>query len=262
MDPAWLWRNVERSWRHGSGARDVGTQLLLRYARRLPPVMRRPDWVIGCRFPPPIGELRLRLRDNFGADLFIYSEVLEQQTYRLPLAPPPATILDLGANIGLGTIYFARLFPAARLACVEPVPDNLEILRGNLAMNGVAADVFAAAIDVCDGSATMERAPLAYGHRVVSPAALPSARQFAVPALTVASVLDRLGWDRIGLLKIDVEGHETVLLSQACDWLHRTDAICLEYHAHGGDQHLAEVARRYGFQPPRQRCSGLWLLTR
>src|SRR5205807_9117855 len=81
MNPTWLWRNLAQSWRHGLAPRDVGRQMLLRYASHLPSAVRRPDWVIGCRFPPPIGDLRLRLRDNLGADLFVYSEVFEQQNY-------------------------------------------------------------------------------------------------------------------------------------------------------------------------------------
>ena len=262
MNPAWLWRNLAQSWRHGLAPRDVGRQMLLRYAGHLPSAVRRPDWVIGCRFPPPIGDLRLRLRDNLGADLFVYSEVFEQQNYRLPLNCAPATVLDLGANIGLSAVYFARLFPGARLACVEPAPENFETLRCNLAMNGVAAEVFAAAIDVRDGKATMHRSPMAYGHSVAIRPEPHCAEQFEVPALSVTSLLERLGWHRIGLVKIDIEGHETVLLRESCDWLHRVDALCLEYHAHGGELHLEEIAQRYRFLPPIRLQGGLWFLMR
>jgi FkbM family methyltransferase len=262
VDAGWLLQNVRQSWRQRRGPADVVRQLLLRYASRLPQPLRRPDWVIGCRFPPPIGELRLLLRDNAGSDLFVFSEVFEQQYYRLPLDPAPATILDLGANIGLSAVYFARSFPGARLACVEPVPENLEILRRNLAMNEVTAEVFAAAADIRDGTATMRRSTMAYGHQLLTEPEPPCAEQFEVPTLTVASLLERLGWDRIGLVKIDIEGHETMLLREAADWLHRVDALCLEYHADGGERHLEEVAQRYRFLPPQCLPGGLWFLMR
>jgi FkbM family methyltransferase len=262
VDPAWALHNIRMSWRRGASAGDIARQLMLRYAGALPASLRRPDWVIRMRCPQPAGDLRLALRDNGGADLFIYSEVFEHEYYALPLADPPATILDLGANIGLAAIYFARAFPDARLACVEPDPDNFRLLRRNLDMNGVDAATFAAAVHVADGTAEMLRAGAAYGHRIAGVAENGTDERFKVAAMAVPTLIDRLGWTRIGLAKIDIEGHETVLLAEPCDWLSRVDAICIEYHHDGGGRHLSAIAARHGFAPPRQLAGGLWFLAR
>jgi len=261
LDPVWLYRNIKTSWRYSASPRDFICQLLLRYAAALQQPLRRQEWEIGFRYPLPIGEVRLLLRDNRGADLFIHSEVFEHESYRLPVQQP-TTILDLGANIGLSAVYFARLFPGACLACVEPVPENLRILDQNLRWNCVSAEVFAAAADIKDGTVTMARHPMDYGHKIAASDGLPSAMQFEAKAITVPSLLRKLGWNRIGLLKIDIEGHETTLLSTACDWLHRVDALCVEYHEDGGEEHLAHVASRFCFLPPRRLPGGLWFLTR
>ena len=262
MDAGWALHNLRMAWRSGAGPGDAARQLLLRYAGALPKGLRRDDWEIGLRRPPPVGDIRLVLRDNEGADLFIYSEVFEHECYALPLRNPPATILDLGANIGLAAVYFARAFPAARLACVEPDPDNFRVLRRNLDLNGVAAEAVSAAVHNEDGAVTMARAASAYGHRVADVRTQGSAGRYEVAAVTVPTLLARLGWERIGLAKIDIEGHETTLLAEPCDWLHRVDALCLEYHLDGGGQHLAALADRHGFAPPRRLPSGLWLMTR
>ena len=202
------------------------------------------------------------MRDNIGADFYIYSEVIEHECYDIPADKPPETILDLGANIGLSTIYFARRFPNARIACVEPVPGNIAVLRENLALNDIPAAVFPAAVHVRDGTVKMALSKRDYGHAVADDGDDGALAWPEVSALTVSSILAQLGWDRVGLLKLDVEGHETALLSEACDWLRRVDAICLEYHVDGGADHLATVAKRYNFLPPRELPNKLWFLSR
>ena len=200
------------------------------------------------------------LRSNSGSDVFIHSEVFEHEYYRLPLVAPPATILDLGANIGLTAVYFGRCFPDAQIAAVEPVPDNLRILAKNLDLNAVQATIVPAAVDTKDGEVFMQLGSMDYGHRVAVEGA-PLDGGIAVKAISVPSLLDRLGWDRIGLLKVDIEGHERALFSVDCGWLARVDALCIECHDEFGGSDLERLAQAYGFEPP-QRLSGIWLMTR
>ena len=81
-------------------------------------------------------------------------------------------------------------------------------------------------------------------------------------AVTVPSILQRLGWDRIGLLKMDIEGHEETVLSGNCDWLNLVDAICVEYHQPSGESKLARLANRFGFGYPQRLPGAIWFLTR
>jgi FkbM family methyltransferase len=262
MNPAWLGRNLAISWRHRASLADFFKRLLLIYGERLATAGRGREWMVGFRYAAPIGDVRLVLRANRGADAFILSEIFEHEYYRLPLPQAPETILDLGANIGLSTIYFSRMFPAARLACVEPAPENVRILSRNLTLNGVRAEVIAAAVDVKDGTATMERGVNDYGHRLMTCATSSPGTTFDVAAISVPSVLRRLGWQRAGLLKIDIEGHEKPLLTEACDWLNLVDALCVEYHLDGAEAELSRVATRYGFLAPRRLPGAIWLLAR
>jgi hypothetical protein len=43
---------------------------------------------------------------------------------KLFIKKPPTTILDLGANVGFTTVYFANRYPDARVAAVEPSLGN------------------------------------------------------------------------------------------------------------------------------------------
>jgi FkbM family methyltransferase len=262
MDPIWLGRNLAIAWRHRASLADFTKRLLLVYGERLASTGRGREWTVGFRYADPIGDVRLVLRANRGADAFILSEIFEHEYYRLPLPQAPETILDLGANIGLSTIYFSRMYPAARLACVEPAPENVRILSRNLALNGVSAEVIAAAADVKDGTASMERGVNDYGHRLVTSAESSPGTTFDVAAISVPSILRRLGWQRVGLLKIDIEGHEKPLLSADGDWLNVVDALCVEYHLDGAKAELSRAAALYGFLPPRRLPGAIWLLAR
>jgi FkbM family methyltransferase len=248
------------SWSSRAGVADFVRRMLWIYSAGLPAAGSPRAWTIGFHYPPPIGKIRLLLRANAGADAFIHSEVFEHLYYRVPLARPPATILDLGANIGLTAVYFARMFPAARLACVEPVPRNVRLLEQNLMLNDISASVFPAAIHPTDGAVLMALDGRDYGHKVAANTA-DSIATLPVRAISVPAILAGLKWDRIGLLKVDIEGHEAELFSRDCDWLTRVDAMCIECHDGFGDVQLAALAARFGFAPP-QRLPGMWFLDR
>lgn len=222
--------------------------------------MWKPEWLIGFRYRPPIGAIRLLLRANGGSDGFIHGEVFEHEYYRLPLASPPATILDLGANTGLTAVYFSRVYPEARLACVEPIPGNLRVLARNLELNAVRATVFPVAVDTQDGRVLMELALNDYGHRVADASNVPQ-HVIPVDALSISTILARLGWERIGLLKVDIEGHEKALLTTECNWLTRVDSMRIECHDGFDDANLERLAQQFGFLPP-QRLRGIWLIQR
>src|SRR5580693_7464158 len=260
MDLQRLRENTAVAWSGRGSAADFARRMAWLYADKIPAILVPREWTIRFRYPDPIGHVRLHLRANNGADAFVHSEVFENQYYRLPLRFAPATILDLGANIGLSAIYFARRYPGSRLACVEPVPDNVRLLIRNLKDNAVEAEVIAAAIDAKDGVVAMERSAADYGHKIAT--AAPSAAWFDVASVSIPSIMRRLGWDRIGLLKIDIEGHESVLLSQACEWLADVDALCVEYHHHFAEAELGRLARQFGFLPPRRLPGEIWFLAR
>jgi FkbM family methyltransferase len=261
MDLQRLRENTAVAWSRRASAADFARRIAWLYADKIPAILEPREWTIRFRYPDPIGHVRLHLRANNGADAFIHSEVFEHQYYRLPLARRPATILDLGANIGLAAVYLARLFPDAALACVEPAPDNLRLLRRNLALNGVRATVMAAAVDTNDRPLKLELQSRDYEHKIVEAGEHGARPTLQVEGVSVPTILQRLSWDRIGLLKVDIEGHEAVLFAGDCDWLERVDVMCIEWHVECGAARLLSLAERFGFDAPQQ-LPGIWFMSR
>jgi len=260
MDIQSLAANAKTAWRRRGRPSDFVRRMMWIYSGHLPAALTPREWIIGCNYPPPIGRVRLCLRSNQGADAFIHSEVFEHEHYRLPLKRSPQTILDLGANIGLSAVYFARLFPDAELACVEPAPDNVRVLARNLELNGVSATVIPAAADVTDGRVLLELGEHDYAHHVVTASKHAMRPRLDVEAISVPTIMRHLSWERVGLLKIDIEGHEAELFARDCDWLDRVDAMCIEWHVEDGPERLGALAKRFGFAKPQQLP--IWFMAR
>lgn len=211
---------------------------------------------------PPVNNVTLNVRCNHGSDAFIFSEIFLHRYYDFSLPEEPRTILDLGANIGFSTLFFARKYPSAALACVEPMPENVSLLNANLRNNSVNAKVFPKAISVDDQPVTMQRAEKDYGHKVQN---IPYGKRLnghtlQVASISMSNVLREMGWERIGLLKIDVEGYEGILLRENNQWLQKVDALCIECHEGFGEEDLRAIASARGWQV--QALPGTWLLTR
>ncbi len=210
----------------------------------------------------PAGSVTLSVRLNHGADAFIFSEIFIHKYYDFTLPKAPETILDLGANIGFASLFFARKYPRVKIACVEPIPENVSLLKANLENNSVTAHIHARAVSVNDQPLVMQRDSHDYGHKVRD---IPFGKQLdgqvlRVEAITVHELMQQLGWKRIGLLKIDIEGYEGVLLRENNEWLRDVDTLCIECHEGFGEKELRSVADDFGFRV--QKMPGTWLLTR
>ncbi len=211
------------------------------------------------RYPPPVGTMRVILRSNAGSDNFVFGEVFDHGYYDFDLPTLPKTILDLGANAGYSAIFFSRKYPQASIACVEPMPQNVAVLRQNLLLNDIQARVFAAAIAVEDGPIQMETNVRDYGHKVAINGLEISGALVSCEGISVPSLMKQMGWERIGLLKMDIEGYERLLLTEKCEWLKWVDSICVEIHEGYDEADLKEMAATHGFDQPR--ClRGIWLV--
>src|SRR5450755_1360246 len=67
------------------------------------------------------------------SDAWLYLQILLRGQYALDLPFTPRTIVDVGANIGLTSVYYARRYPQARVISVEAEASNFAILCRNVA---------------------------------------------------------------------------------------------------------------------------------
>lgn len=142
------------------------------------------------------------------------------------LTGPVRSIVDLGAYTGLSALYFAERYPEARILAVEPDPSNCECLLRNL-----ESFVHRERIRVCKACLSDRDGVVGFDGRGPSWARrIGTAGDLQVEAVTLPRLLREEGFDRVDLLKMDVEGAESLAFASPDAWLGRVGWILLELH--------------------------------
>jgi FkbM family methyltransferase len=134
---------------------------------------------------------------------------------------PGAVFWDVGANIGLYTLYFMKVNPQGKVTAFEPHPANLYSLMENASKNGL-----------CDGRLTIIPNPIYNENKMVNftfnSIAIgdsnhtilenQSSESIRLPSVTLKS-LRADGLPAPNYLKIDVDGNELQILEAATEIL-------------------------------------------
>jgi 31-O-methyltransferase len=213
-----------------------------------------------------------------GEAALLYREIFVEESYRRPTGdrPDPKVIFDIGANIGLASMYFKQHYPAAMILAVEPGPDTYLALGENFQRhvtdgvirnvavsdrNGVARFGYYPGAPAESGFYIDEAEDAELARRLLMETGFPAAEadRFArarhrasyleCETVTVSELIRASGVDRVDLMKIDVEKAEHLVLAgiEERDWP-RIGEIILEVHDIDG--RLAEVTallQRHGF---------------
>jgi FkbM family methyltransferase len=212
------------------------------YGGRLPGVRGLVDTgrCVQIAVPDGAGQKRGLLIRNNGFDWTVVDELFLRQVYRVDLADV-TRILDLGGNIGLATVAFAWNHPQAQICTVEPIPDNLAVLRRNVELNRVPGRVVAGAVGPKDGQTrfTLSENPCQHSAGL---AARPTGKTLNVQVFSVPTLMTMMGWQQIDLMKIDVEGAEREVLGGQPSWL--KNVRCLIGEGHFGVGYTLEACRK------------------
>jgi FkbM family methyltransferase len=155
------------------------------------------------------------------------------------LMRPGWRVLDLGAHIG--TFSLAAAAQGCEVVSVEASPWNMTLLQASVQKNSFKR-IQVANVAVSDHSGTLEFIQAGPFGLVANPA-LPDAT-ITVPAITVDDLLVQMGWDRVDLIKMDVEGSEVAAIRGMPRLLSRTDAPVILYESNGHTLHYFDETPR------------------
>jgi FkbM family methyltransferase len=195
--------------------------------------------------------VRMFLRPNT-SDKWVIQETMLQDDYRLQAMDlKGATVVDLGANIGVVSVSAAAR-GAAHVYAYEPAPANFELLQKNVASNGMEAVIRTFNMAVTDRDTTIE---------FYLDSANPSGNsmyerrgtRIRVQGTSLPRIFESNGIGVCDLLKMDIEGAEfSVLYTTPSELFPRITRLYLECHKSSEPRHndadLSAFLRQQGYR--------------
>ena len=136
----------------------------------------------------------------------------------------PATIVDVGAHIGMASVLFAQRYPKARIVAVEPEAANFSSLVRNVSPY---RNIFPiqAALWKEDGEVRLDRSTV----HPKGAFAISEGGDQRVRGLTMDTLMKEMDLNEIDFLKVDIEGAEKEVF-QDCAWIRNVRVIAIELH--------------------------------
>jgi FkbM family methyltransferase len=177
-------------------------------------------------------EVSLRLGTS---DEPTFKQVFMNKEYDCPYLPDSArNIIDLGANIGLASVFFGLRYPEANLLAVEPELSNFTMLSSNVKNLGPRMKCVRAAAWKEDGFVdlqTTDATGLHLGSWAFQVADSSATLSGQTPAYRVETLIQRAQMDLIDILKVDIEGAEVELFANnPMAWLGDVKLLIIETH--------------------------------
>lgn len=127
--------------------------------------------------------------------------------------------VDVGANVGINSIYAHLIRPGARVIAVEPEPANFDRLRRNCAPYSIEVHNLA----IADHGGSIGFAGSGTNAHIASDG------EQRVPCDTLDHFTEAQDVGSIDLIKIDVEGYTDIVLSNASATLSRSKVAIVEF---------------------------------
>jgi len=168
--------------------------------------------------------------------LFLLHEIFVNATYFFSTSTKAPRIIDCGANIGMATLFFKALYPAASITAVEPAPMTFERLRQNVARNHLH-DVMLVNAALAEREGLVPMQDEGKPGSLIATTTGSSAGAGTVPAITLSSLLERPA----DFVKLDIEGAEYAVVRElvASGRIRQVREMILEFH--DADTRAAEL---------------------
>jgi FkbM family methyltransferase len=193
-------------------------------------------------FPMAVGDMALDIQDTPPGSVakVVAREAIASYHLDELIFQPGDVILDIGAHVGVMSIYLAKKWPETHIIAVEPHPANYDNLCRNIEANHVRnITVYRRAIADETGTLTLR------GNHTQNTGGMGvcnvSGESVTVPSITLHDLLLPLNIDRIALLKMDCEGAEYQVLESSATLLNRVDRLIGEFHEGDHTPNAAEL---------------------
>ena len=142
------------------------------------------------------------------------------------------SVIDIGAHVGLFTIYASQFCKNGRIFCFEPIKENFELLKENVSINNLSN------IKLYNNAITdkNDKIKIYLNDDYSANSIYGDGENYEeVNTLSLSKILDENINEKI-CLKLDCEGAEYKIINNTPDkYFEKISKICLEYHIINND---------------------------
>lgn len=185
-------------------------------------------------------------------DVPLIFEIFQNKIYNIKrVTQNRGHIIDLGANIGLTSLYFSGVYGSTNpIISVEPSRQNNKLLELNLDLYTHITTI-PTAVSNTDGVASFYDDGLGYNSKLDDS----GDSTYEISTISMATLISNQNIEEIEVLKIDIEGAEEVLFEGDIDWLRIVKNVIIEIHNPDFVDTLAQVLMHYGLKFVEKRDS-------
>lgn len=162
-------------------------------------------------------------------DIHLIKNILYEREYNVDLRGlNPQNILDVGANVGYTSVFFANAYPESRVFAFEPEMSNFELLKRNTSGYNHVLCSNLAIWNKKENLKTTSNDYDSWSFSLTESGEVQNGHTFQ--AISMNEVLQQVGGE-IDILKLDVEGAEKEIFTpESAAWLKRVKIIIVELH--------------------------------
>ena len=168
------------------------------------------------------GKIYWRSKLDYGVIGHLFSRQVSLNTF----GDTPKIIFDMGANIGIETLRFCKLFPNSKIIAVEPQKENFDILKMNTREKENVTIINKALWNKIDKVSIYNYSDRNSQTFITEKN---NERFDNISTTTINNLIKEYEIDKIDILKIDIEGSEQRIFDKSADeWLKKVNVLIIE----------------------------------
>jgi len=211
--------------------------------------------ILGFKLKKPLIQIRYqgiehpfygRFNSSDGA---VFNQIFDEQEYAcISDIKAVELIMDCGANVGYSSLWLLQHYPQAKIVAIEPDPSNFNLFRKNLKPYGNQVSIFNAGIWPREAKLIVEAGKdgKEWAFQVRESRAGEESHLFGV---SIDSLLSKSGFEKIDILKIDIETAERYLFAENYDcWLGKVKNLVIELHNQECERIFYKAMSEYDYE--------------
>ncbi len=191
-----------------------------------------------------VGKTLIKLRPRT-FDFYVLNEIFSKKIYHFKAKDKrPLTILDLGGNIGLFTLWALSQYKVKRIVIVEPDEENFALLSENLKLNkaGKVVTTLKMAVGKNNGKAHFNSHFINKGMHSLSDN---QGEGRLVKTQTLSSIIKLNQLTKVDIMKVDIEGGERYVFTPENQAWFKTNVNAVHGEWHRGSSLNRRSLKKY-----------------